>query len=73
MLWDNGLYWIAILILTTIFTIFFGLYNRENENEKNRTLLVLGWIFLGIDLLVLGVGMYQALFYKKSDSVNLIL
>jgi hypothetical protein len=71
MLWDNGLYWVAILVLTTIFTIFFGLYNREAENEKNRTLLVLGWIFLGIDLLVLGVGLYQALFYKKTMTVIL--
>ena len=71
MFWDNGLYWVAILVLTTIFTIFFGLYNREAENEKNRTLLVLGWIFLGIDLLVLGVGLYQALFYKKTMTVIL--
>jgi hypothetical protein len=71
MLWDNGFYWVAILILTVIMAIFFGLYNREAENEKNRTLLVLGWIFLGIDLAVLAVGLYQALFYKKTISVIL--
>ncbi len=71
MLWDNGFYWVAILILTVIMAIFFGLYNREAEGEKNRTLLVLGWIFLGIDLLVLAVGLYQALFYKKSMTVIL--
>ena len=71
MLWDNGFYWVAILVLTTIFTIFFGLYNRENEGEKNKTLLIFGWIFLGIDLLVFGVGLYQALFYKKTTSLIL--
>ena len=48
--WDNGLYWVAIIILTVIAAICFGLYNRQEENEKNKTLLVLGWVFLGIDL-----------------------
>lgn len=65
MLWDKGLYWLIIIVLTVIAVIFFGIYNRQTVDEKNSTLLVLGWVFLGVDLAIFGYGLYQALFWKK--------
>jgi hypothetical protein len=67
--WDNGLYWLAIILLTILFAIFFGLYNRQEENEKNNTLLVLGWVFLGLDLALFVYGLYSALFYTRSHTI----
>jgi hypothetical protein len=67
--WDNGLYWVAIIILTVIAAICFGLYNRQEENEKNKTLLVLGWVFLGIDLALFAYGLYSALFYTRPHTI----
>ncbi len=60
MLFDNGLFWITILILTVVAAIFFGIYNRQDDVDKNTTLLVLGWIVLGIDLLIFVFGLFQA-------------
>jgi hypothetical protein len=60
MLFDNGLFWITIIILTVVAAILFGIYNRQDEVDKNSTLLVFGWIVLGIDLLIFVFGLFQA-------------
>jgi hypothetical protein len=73
MLWDNGLYWLAIIILTILFAIFFGLYNRQADNERNDTFLVLGWVFLGIDLALFAYGLYGALFYTRPHTILTVL
>lgn len=65
MLFDNGLFWIVIIILTVVAAIFFGIYNRQDEVDKNSTLLVLGWIVLGIDLLIFVFGLFQAFEINK--------
>jgi hypothetical protein len=65
MLFDNGLFWIVIIILTVVAAIFFGIYNRQDEVDKNNTLLVLGWVVLGIDLLIFVFGLFQAFEISK--------
>jgi hypothetical protein len=65
MLFDNGLFWLVIIILTVVAAIFFGIYNRQSEADKNSTLLVLGWIVLGIDLLIFVFGLFQAFEISK--------
>jgi len=60
MLFDNGLFWITIIILTVVAAILFGIYNRQDEVDKNSTFLVLGWIVLGLDLLIFAFGLFQA-------------
>jgi hypothetical protein len=60
MLFDNGLFWLTIIILTVVAAILFGIYNRQDEVDKNSTLLVFGWIVLGIDLLIFVFGLFQA-------------
>lgn len=65
MLFDNGLFWIVIIILTVVAAIFFGIYNRQADVDKNSTLLVLGWIVLGLDLLIFVFGLFQAFEISK--------
>lgn len=65
MLFDNGLFWLVIIILTVVAAIFFGIYNRQADVDKNNTLLVLGWILLGIDLLIFAFGLFQAFEISK--------
>ena len=69
MLFDNGIFWLVIIILTVTAAVLFGVYNRQDISDgssKDKVLLILGWIFLGIDLLIFGFGLIQALDFKKS-------
>ena len=69
MLFDNGIFWLVIIILTVTAAVLFGVYNRQDPPEgssKDKVLLILGWIFLGIDLLIFGFAFIQAIDIKKS-------
>jgi hypothetical protein len=69
MLFDNGIFWLVIIILTVIAAVLFGVYNRQDPPQgesKDKVLLILGWVFLGIDLLIFGFALIQALDLKKS-------
>jgi hypothetical protein len=69
MLFDNGIFWLVIIILTVTAAVLFGIYNRQDTSDgssKDKVLLILGWIFLGIDLLIFGFALIQAMDFKKS-------
>jgi hypothetical protein len=69
MLFDNGIFWLVIIVLTVTAAILFGVYNRQDTSEgesKDKVFLILGWIFLGVDLLIFGFALIQALDLKKS-------
>ena len=68
MLFDNGIFWLVIIILTVTAAVLFGIYNRQDETveKKDKVLLILGWIFLGIDLFIFGYAFIQAIDIKKS-------
>lgn len=68
MLFDNGIFWLVVIILTVTAAVLFGIYNRQDETveKKDKVLLILGWVFLGIDLLIFGFGFIQAIDIKKS-------
>ena len=67
MLFDNGIFWLVIIILTVTAAVLFGVYNRQDSTEeKDTVLLILGGVFLGIDLLIFGFALIQAMDFKKS-------
>ena len=68
MLFDNGLFWVIVIVLVVVACILFGVYNRQTEPDKNSTLLVFGWIILGIALAIFAWGLFQALEIKKLRS-----
>ena len=65
MLFDNGLFWLIIIILTVAGAVLIGIYNRE-ENNDNKTLLIIGWVIIGIDLLIFAYALVQAFQFKNS-------
>ena len=65
MLFDKGLFWIIVIVLVVVACILFGVYNRQDEVNKNNTLLVFGWIILGIALAIFSWGLLQAFEIKK--------
>ena len=60
MLFDKGLFWLIVIVLVVVACILFGVYNRQTEPDKNTTLLVFGWIILGIALAIFAWGLFQA-------------
>ncbi len=68
MLFDNGIFWLVVIVLTVTAAILFGVYNRQDGTEadpKQEVLLILGWVILGIDLAIFGYALFQALELKK--------
>jgi hypothetical protein len=68
MLFDNGIFWLVIIVLTVTAAILFGVYNRQDGTEadpKQKVLLILGWVILGIDLAIFAYALFQALELKK--------
>ena len=66
MLFDNGIFWLIIIILTVAGAVLVGIYNRE-EDKDNKTLLIIGWVIIGIDLLIFGYALIQAFQFKYSS------
>jgi hypothetical protein len=65
MLFDNGLFWVIVIILVVVACILFGVYNRQSEADKSTALLVVGWVILGIALFIFAWGLFQAFELKK--------
>jgi RsiW-degrading membrane proteinase PrsW (M82 family) len=68
MLFDNGIFWLVIIVLTVTAAVLFGVYNRQDGTEsdpKQKVLLILGWVILGIDLAIFAYAVFQALELKK--------
>jgi hypothetical protein len=70
MLFDNGLFWLIIIILTVAGSVLIGIYNREEDNDS-KTLLIIGWVIIGIDLVIFAYALFQA-FTLKSASKRLL-
>jgi hypothetical protein len=69
MLFDNGIFWLIIIILTVAGSVLIGIYNREEDKDNN--FLIMGWVVIGIDLLIFTYALFQA-FTLKSASKNLL-
>ncbi len=69
MLFDKGLFWLIVIILVVVACILFGVYNRQDSADKNTALLVIGWVILGIALLIFAWGLFQAFELRKNKKL----
>jgi hypothetical protein len=66
MLFDNGIFWLIIIILTVAGSVLIGIYNRE-EYSDSKTLLIIGWVIIGIDLVIFAYALFQAFTLKNAS------